>query len=607
MRDGVIHNLTRQQRLKSQQAQMKRSREQSPGSPQLELNSIFGNASPETSLTDTAPAASSGQALKGILKPPRVRFPEELGTLERPDTQFPIASSPPYSTSLTYSSTLETAHETPQTPPLPPPPRLPSPPPPPPEDAPRPPSLFNKAIETDEYLNEAAYRLYTKFIDDLSDFVDQQGEVVRTRLRVQEKRQELKRLRENVSKCDMLLVDYLRKCIISNMLPPNDSELIALFEAAQTARDVVGPFEADYEPLEVNLGAEEYKLREKYEQIEGRFEHFFRLNANPSSHQSIPSHIQYEDPSTAPSASGDKDWLPTDPRDSGLFYGALIGDQVGIGQVPLQAAAESPKTTDVEETVQTRKPVYSSDSQEVSRRKQSNATADDTIQEVLPEELLGIGGAQDHDVSRSQEIMSRDHRMSASLRGVASDFQFEGFIDPGSLPDEVSAGIQLQETNLLLLRDETSENRSKLSDYLISFESTRDRVNRWILHRLRVSPREVYALQRRVQEHAPDVPDWAMLALREWPNDELGGGQSYHQGSIEADSDVPALPRRPHPPYPNLDPTLPKSSRPLRHALTTYSNAALAPTLSDLHNRTISSEQDIADASMVLEVQAALG
>jgi hypothetical protein len=450
--------------------------------------------------------------------------------------------------------------------------------------------LFDKEIESNEYLNEAAYRLYTKFIDDLSDFVDQQGEVIRTRLHVQEKRQELKRLRQHVSQCDMLLIDYVRTHM-TDELPCNNPELIVLFEGAQTARDQAGPLEADYEPLEVNLGAEEYKLKEQYAQIEKRFEHFFRLNANPSSHQSIPSRIQYDDPSPEHSATGDGDQRAEQSPKSGLFHGALVGGEVGVGQVPMVAGPEYFNATQKNELEARRNMTKSSDTQDHSRKLRSSATGEEKGNDELPEELLGIAGTDDIDTSRSLEIEPRDRRMARTLNGVASHSLFETIEDPGPLPDEFLPVVGLTGGDSLLLLDESSDTRSKLSDYLRTFENTRDRVNRWILYHLRVSPREVYALQRCVVDISPGTSDWADLALAEWPYDKLGYGESYYYGSIDDDSDMPEFVQSSKLPHPEGDPLDITAAIP-GDRTASHSNIAAAPTASDLRNFALSDQQD---------------
>ncbi|KAJ4374890.1 hypothetical protein N0V83_001968 [Neocucurbitaria cava] len=500
MMDGIIHNLARKQRQKPYQSQKKASLPQEHRSPGLDQPTSASDESPENLTLDYFTISPSERTRKGILKSPTVHFPEEIAAV------------------------------------------------------PQPPTLFDPAIEADEYLNEAAYKLYTKFIDELSEFVDLQGKVTRMRLAVQERRQELKRLRERVFKCDMHLIDHLRQ-FAASCIPFNDPKFTAYFEASQAARDLVGPLEAEYEPLEIVLGAEEHKLTEKYASIESRFEHFFRLNATSSTKQSIPSKIEYE-PSTAPSASGDQDLYGNDPRDPDLFHGAFIGDNVGVGQLPLRAG-ELPSKTGSHRDIQdlSQMPHFSSEAQDPSKGLRSSATLDETVEGDVPTELLGIV---------SLESEPRDRRISHSLKGVDSHTLFEIYDYPSSLPEDLLIDSALQEGDSLLLQDEDIRVQSTLSNYLISFNSTRDRVNRWLLHQLRISLREVCALRREVTFHAPDVLLWTTLALDEWSNDVLGHGQSYHQGSIEDESDS-------HLPHTSQNATFPDNSSRIKEPSAQYS------------------------------------
>jgi hypothetical protein len=87
----------------------------------------------------------------------------------------------------------------------------------------------------------------------------------------------------------------------------------------------------------------------------------------------------------------------------------------------------------------------------------------------------------------------------------------------------VDFGDSFGDGDSLLLLGTDSDTQSTLSDYLMSFESTGNRVNRWLLHKLRVSPLEVFELRRQVQESPRTVPDWANLALQLWEGDSPDG------------------------------------------------------------------------------------
>ncbi|KAF1848719.1 uncharacterized protein K460DRAFT_353664 [Cucurbitaria berberidis CBS 394.84] len=578
MMDGIIHNLIRKQNDQIQQAQKKRSCKQNLSSAKLDNTVLPSDKSPEQPMVKHLPPQSPP---KGILKRPTVHFPD-VGLPD--DVEFTRRlSSPMFSQGAKgHSNNHENLSVAPTLPCHPPPPlpSLPAPPPPPPADAPQPPTLFNRSIEANEYLNAAAYKIYTQFIDDLSDFVEQQAEVTCMRLQVQERRTELRRLRECVSQCDIMLVNHIRTRMVGG-IPSDDRELIALFDSAQSARDLVGPKESEYEPMEVALGAEEYKLQDKYSMIEKKFEHFFTLNATSTTKQSIPSDIEYE-ASTIPSASGvQNERAGLEPRYKGTLYGALIGEQVSVGQIPLKTVGGYTETLLSPEILGKMRQNQSSDTAEYSKKFRSSTSMDEKGEDELLEDLLGITGAKEHDIRYSPKSESPDRRMSQSLKGVASHSLFEAIDEPIPLSEGLPLDLGLQEGDSLLVLDEQCKIQSIFSDYLVSFESTPDRVNRWLLHQLRISPREIYALRRQVIDCTPNIAHWATLALSEWPNDLLGQGQSYHQGSIENEGDTPA----PAPYLSHIGAELPPDTILFGGRLIKGSSdtrMASAPTLSDL-------------------------
>ena len=470
-------------------------------------------------------------------------------------------------------------------PPPPPPPQAP-----PPGAAPRPPSLFKKSIEADEYLSLSAFKLYTYFFDGLSDFVDQQAEVVTLRLAVQEKRVKLRQLREEVSESDMAFIDHVRNAMASDA-PLHSAELIGLFEATQSARDLVGPSEAEYEPLELSLGAAEHRLAEKYADLETRFEQFFKLSAIPD--QEVPTNILYESSSSDSSLSNNVEKQLPEPRDSAPFHGAYIGEQVAIGQVPIPVESSPTETIQLGQGGVRRvgRLTMSSDMHDHSEHAPSSAAAEEKAHDEIladlvgitgAEALLGIVGAEDDEVTGTIEIEARDRRLSRALQGLASENLFHTISDPGPFPEELPGGVDLHGGDTLLLLDETSDTRSRLSDYLLTFESTRDRVNQWMLHHLRVSHRAIHALQRQVIDHASGVPDWATLALSQWSYDGLGYGELYHYGSVDGDSDFQEVVQQPIRPYTDFDPLAVSAAG--DEAAGLLSRIAAARTVSEIHN-----------------------
>lgn len=434
--------------------------------------------------------------------------------------------------------------------PQPPPPAPPPQPlrpqhlgPPPPTDAPLPPSLFDPTIASRPYLSGAAYELYTKFIEGLSQFVDYQAQLVRKRLAIQEKRVELRRLREEVSQSDVMLMNHIRRNATEDY-PFEAETLTRLFEEAQSARDKCGPFEAEYELLELKLGAEEDALAGKYTDLEKRYDHFFRLR-EASTMGSEPSEveIEYEESSSASSAHEHESRTP---EAADLLYGTIIGEEIMVGQLPIFAQRKRTEVSPITHVFQAHKRLgQQSDVSDFALDHQSPGLEYDQSLMEYPEELLGISGARDVDVGVAHwsEYGLPEHKVSPKerLRDLSGGNVFAGLIDPGPLPEDMITDPRLDDVTSLLLFRDGDETMSELHGYLMDFNSTPERINNWLLHQLRLSRRETFALRGWVQKLDVVMPDWPTTSLELWSSDELGYSQPYIHGSVEDYSEYDAL------------------------------------------------------------------
>jgi hypothetical protein len=473
--DGLMHNFARYQR---QHAAIETGRQTTYKHLESEGNDdhVMG------------PHLSSKEPLRGILKPARVRFEgyqEEVYQMGDLDVD-PLKQMLPQMVDFL-----------PQPPPPPPPhPPIPHvereiPHGPPPQHGPMPPMLFNTTIDLDRYLSKNAYDLYTKFIDELAEFLYQQGEVIRKRLGVQDKRMDLKRQRVVVSQSDVMLIDRVRK-YMSSENPTQDHELIALFEAAKEARNCVGPMEAEYEPLEIYLGAEESKIQRKYGELERRFENFFRLNVT-STHQSDPSDIEYE-ASTAASTAEDIKKEQEEADRVELLHGTRVGEEVRIGQVAVHSAGAADGS--YEAGMKRTKPFLKSDMAGLLPKTLDSITGEDKEKDAS---LAGISGTDDTRITSAEDNEVSNRIMSMSFTGFGLVTINEPIEDSFSLLEDFETDTELLDVGNLLILEvemEDSQSRTVSNNYLTSFDSTRDRVNQWSLHQLRISSRETYTLRR---------------------------------------------------------------------------------------------------------------
>jgi hypothetical protein len=420
---------------------------------------------------------------------------------------------------------------------------------------------FTPSSEGIPKIDPVAYKLYEKFMDELAEFVSLQGNVVQTRVQVQERRTRLRLYRKNVSEQDVEYMNYLRECKAKGTVY-EDPKVEELFEAAQNARDLAGPEEMEYEEWDIKLGAEEFALEQKFDALELRFERFFKLRPGASTNNTIPSTIMFEPPSVA-SDPEEQQRTEQEPRQYSRFQGALIGDRVKVGQLPFigngsDSAASSAENAQPQ--IKERPPSgtrHSSNANDTGRQNPSmlsNPPLEENQEDTTGDIHVESGSVDQYGSAAAPEFESGETRMRFSLQGLdplpirKTTVHFVDDVDlppyeetaemflsgvhlppidevPERLLDNLSVDFRdsFGDGDSLLLLGTDSDTQSTLSDYLMSFESTRNRVNRWLLHKLRVSPLEVFELRRKVLESPHTVPDWANMALQLWEGDSTDG------------------------------------------------------------------------------------
>ena len=502
--------------------------------------------------------------LKGILKTPRVRFAEEEQDVPVSSHAWPTISQRP-----------------PPIPPPPPPP--PSPPPPPPV---QPVDLFLPSIEKDKYLSEAAYTLYTRFIDELNDFVEIQRSVMIARLGVQQKRLELSNLRSDVSRRDAAIMDYMRECIAEG-IGLEFTKLLKLFEATQATRDRAGPCEAEYEPLEVELGASEHRLMQKYTKIEDRFESFFNLTDNASSQQSAPP-IEYES-SSASSNVGDRAMFKAKED---YLYGAVIGKDVPVGQLPFFIGDIAVPSEPPQELQEQRTPKEMMEARKEAFEKRQSQISMERAMPIEEGTFLFGWPMYDENHESPQITASYEENLDRVLEGIEVNPLCK---DPEyfcSLREDVAMMSVPQEVEKVLLLGDDLTTQKVLSDYLTVFESSRDRINRWILHQLRLSPRQVGVLARHTLVDLPHSEELGSLAIENWFRDDLGENMIYHTSSAVRDTVEPIHMRPASRPDSNTKFDLLPTSGHRRIQSSTLSNVARASNSSNVNDNTAKSPPD---------------
>lgn len=396
----------------------------------------------------------------------------------------------------------------------------PPPPPPPPPHGPLPLDMYFTIDGTQvTRLNKNAEKIYHRFINDLGGFVRIQEEITRLRLQVQEHRIALQRCRKNVSDCDRVFWDELRKSWAEGPAF-DDPKLVKLYESCQAARDKVGPAEDDYEKMELKLGSEEYSLTGKFEDLQRSYQHFFKLQIG-STTRAAESEISYIN-----SIGADEE---RESRNISKLHGANLGDGVKVGGLPTRGVI-SLVPAQQEDNAPIGSSLSASKSPVLDRHNSTIITAEDRVKMYAEDDnfLLEFTSGE----SRSPKIWAEPQVIADNLRGI-------GELSPipeGREADDSPTNVFEDGRSLLLLGDDI-DTRSTLSDYLMEFDSTATRVNRWLLHKLRVSPWEVFQLRRKVATPSGIVPSWAQLVLKHWEEDLDEIGFDYRETSSEGSLD----------------------------------------------------------------------
>ena len=392
----------------------------------------------------------------------------------------------------------------------------PPPPPPPPPHGPLPLDMYFTIDGTQvTRLNKNAEKIYHRFINDLGGFVRIQEDITRLRLQVQELRIALQRYRKNVSDCDRVFWDEFRKSWVEGPAF-DDPKLVKLYESCQAARDKVGPAEDDYEKMELKLGSEEYSLTGKFEDLKRSYQHFFKLQIG-STTRAAESEISYIN-----SVGADEE---REPRNISKLYGANLGDGVKVGGLPTRGVI-SLVPAQQEDNAPINSSLSASKSPVLDRRNSTIITAEDRVKMRAEDDNLLLEFTFGE--SRSPKVWAEPQVIADNLRGI-------GELPPipeGGEADDFPKNVFEDGKSLLLLGDDIDA-RSTLSDYLMEFDSTATRINRWLLHKLRVSPWEVFELRREVTASSGIVPSWAKLALQLWEQDLDEIGFDYMETSSE--------------------------------------------------------------------------
>jgi hypothetical protein len=261
-------------------------------------------------------------------------------------------------------------------------------------------------------------------------------------------------------------------------------ELSPLYSACQEARDNVGMVEDECETMELQLDQLEFELSRKgkriceiYEQLD-----YDVLSEAPES-DSESSQVSYETESSVDQSEQDQGH----PSSKDI--------QV-VRKTPYQNSNPMQSMHDKTNGFGSRPPIQflssrKSGTQSHIRLEDLNPLLDDSAPDLIAQPWASSLGS------------NLDEEFGAQSKEVQ---------------DTLSEG-QIESVSKVLLLEGDGESAEILSGYLNHFESKHSRINRWLLHKLRISPAEIIRLHRAITEQSSAIEDWETRSLDAWEDD----------------------------------------------------------------------------------------
>lgn len=373
---------------------------------------------------------------------------------------------------------------------------------------------------------DASDRRRRRLLADLETLSALQSDVTRLRVHVQQKRAGLRIARERVSAVDRKFMDALRHNWPDGVFP-QDHYLTDLYEECRDARDTLGPIEDEYNHLDLKLGSKEYEVDEKIKTLAEKYNFGQGQNGHyaHSALETESSDIEFEPaPMTLPNVmsfhsdiDNGEDAFPQDHHARpGVRFDDIYGGAVEVGELPRMSPSvpdevlgnspghagnhpvSTPPHTSVYLASRAMLPKFDNDGLRFSAPDlecQPNRRSSHYSQEGFGLNKFGLDWYSDF-----VEL----HDNGADLASDMQDIRMLGHDD-------------------LYLTGADSTNRSILSDYILNFRDTHDRVNKWLLYNLRTSDWQIFQLRKHVElEARPSQPNinWTSSALSLWGSDD---------------------------------------------------------------------------------------
>ena len=339
----------------------------------------------------------------------------------------------------------------------------------------------------------------------LQDLLKFQENVARLRLLVQERRTALRMKRLQVSENDRLFMDELYRWWRDGR-GEDYYQLTQLYDQCQEARREIGPAEDDFERLELQLGEVEYAQTKEIRRL---------TMALPNS----ASNVAYND--LGDSASSDSHISFESTTSSRSRRNRQPKENIETRMTECQAPSRSLTSLALLQHEET----LSGSSMLPPHRRNEKQAVKSTRYHDVEDAQFSFNGVRtvENELSAIWNPLPPQHGLTHfSERGLLSrsnDQAPQSSYDEDDVLHSFDPGLQPDLASLLFLDDE-ADSQSTLSDYLLEFRNPHNRVNRWLLHRLRTSYTEAMSLKQAVSEIGVVDVQWPRQALDLWEKDD---------------------------------------------------------------------------------------
>ncbi|KAF2433649.1 hypothetical protein EJ08DRAFT_694533 [Tothia fuscella] len=333
-------------------------------------------------------------------------------------------------------------------------------------------------------------------LNELDGLVKTQEKLIGYRVKAQQARKVLKRYKEEAAERDASLIAAVRKARSTNTELTWDI-LGPLADACEATRDNIGPLEYDYEKLDLRLVPLEDDISTRAAEIE-------RLYTR------ICNGLPIEDNGSDTSSTG------SSGNETSLVEHRTVEIQPTLLELGTDMGRNETYNSEINASQQQAEPnaVDTPDGFDVPWRRHQpvNISLGKTLRPVLSRYAPDLRSERSWGLARTLHDTDEDNS-SGTEHG-------RGDLEPEFGRDQAERG-----ENLLSMRREDTHTSS--SGDISDVDSAHRRVNRWILHKLRISRWEIQRLRASVLSETESMRDWTNLALSCWEHDDAALSPHY--------------------------------------------------------------------------------